>query len=96
MMADLKPGQLVRSLAGRDKDKHYIVLQVLDDKYVFLVDGRSRTLARPKRKNIAHLQRYDRGMNPGEPFEVEKLTDSDVISFLKSAAPDGGVPEQEV
>ena len=28
-MEDLKPGQLVRSRAGRDKGKHYLVIEVI-------------------------------------------------------------------
>lgn len=95
-MADLKPGQLVRSLAGRDKDNHYIVLQELEDRHVLLVDGRNRTLDRPKKKNKAHLQHYERCINPGEPLDKRKLTDSQIISFLKAVAPGDEVPEQEV
>ena len=49
-MEDLKPGQLVRSRAGRDKGKHYLVIEVISPREVLLVNGRSRPLSRPKKK----------------------------------------------
>ena len=59
-MGKLEPGQLVRSKAGRDKGKHYLVLKVEGPNRVLLVDGRRRPLNRPKGKNIGHLQPYNR------------------------------------
>jgi ribosomal protein L14E/L6E/L27E len=95
-MVELKPGQLVRSLAGRDKGKHYLVFRELDNNYVLLVDGRSRSVARPKKKNIAHLQRYERRADLGETFNADQLTDSQVIRFIKELAPVSAVIEEEV
>lgn len=51
----LKPGQLVRSIAGRDHGKYYLVYRV-EGKNVLLVDGRKRTAANAKVKNVVHLQ----------------------------------------
>lgn len=51
----LQVGQLVRSKAGRDHGKYYLVLQVQDGR-VLLVDGRKRLAANPKVKNPCHLQ----------------------------------------
>ncbi len=51
----LQPGQLVRSLAGRDRGKYYLVWQ-LRDNAALLVDGRKRLPAHPKAKNPRHLQ----------------------------------------
>ena len=55
---DIKVGQVVKSKAGRDKDKLFIVLDIVDDFYVSLVDGRLRKLETPKLKNIKHLAIY--------------------------------------
>jgi len=95
-MVELKPGQLVRSLAGRDKGKHYLVLRELDQRTVLLVDGRSRPLSRPKKKNKAHLQHYERRVELGEPSAVENFSDSQVIRLIKDLSPVGGVTEEEV
>jgi ribosomal protein L14E/L6E/L27E len=55
----VQKGQLVRSLAGRDKDKFYLVLGRANDT-LYLVDGRKRGVDNPKKKNIRHVQRYNR------------------------------------
>lgn len=49
------PGQVVRSIAGRDAGTWYVVVRVLDQRLVAVADGRSRPVARPKRKNVRHL-----------------------------------------
>ncbi len=93
---ELKPGQLVRSLAGRDKGKHYLVIGELDHKHVLLVDGRSRPVSRPKKKNIVHLQHYERRAAPDVMFNSAQLTDNQVIKLLKELVPETGAPDEEV
>ena len=55
----LQKGQLVRSLAGRDKDRYYLVLGCVKDT-LYLADGRKRAAPNPKKKNIRHVQRFNR------------------------------------
>ena len=86
-MEDLRLGQLVRSRAGRDKGKHYLVIRVIGPREVLLVNGRSRPLDRPKRKNVFHLQRYSRWAEIDELVRNQKLTDSQVIKYLDELAP---------
>ena len=57
-MEMLRPGQLVRSKAGRDRGRHYLVIKVIGPREVLLSDGRKRSLSRLKKKNVAHLQPY--------------------------------------
>jgi len=95
-LVELKPGQLVRSLAGRDKGKHYLVLEELNDKYVLLVDGRSRPASRPKRKNKIHLQHYDRGVDDRAIFQEGRVTDSQVVRFISELLNKTGTPDEEV
>lgn len=95
-MVELKPGQLVRSLAGRDKGKHYLVLRELDPVYVLLTDGRSRPVSRPKKKNRAHLQHYERSVSLSKEYEYDKLNDSQVIMYIKELMPATGVLKEEV
>ncbi|NMB09075.1 MAG: KOW domain-containing protein [Tissierellia bacterium] len=56
---DLKKGQLVRSIRGRDKGTIQVVIDLLDDSHVLVVDGKRRKLDTPKKKKIKHLQRYN-------------------------------------
>ncbi|NLA26671.1 MAG: RNA-binding protein [Firmicutes bacterium] len=86
-MEDLRPGQLVRSRAGRDKGNHYLIIKVISPREVLLSNGRNRPLARPKKKNVIHLQRYSRRAEIEELLGNQKLTDSQVIKYLDELAP---------
>lgn len=48
-------GMLARSMAGHDAGRIYVIMDV-DDAYVYLVDGKGRTLDRPKKKKKRHVQ----------------------------------------
>ncbi len=48
-------GEIVRSRAGRDRGRAFVVRKILDADYVLLVDGTLRTLERPKKKKRRHL-----------------------------------------
>lgn len=86
-MEDLKPGQLVRSRAGRDRGEHYLVIKVISPREVLLSNGRSRSLARLKKKNVIHLQRYSRRAEIEDLIRTQKLTDSQVIRYIDELAP---------
>lgn len=51
----LRLGQVVESIAGRDRGKHYLVLRTVDERFCLVVNGRDRRLAKPKSKNRRHL-----------------------------------------
>ena len=48
-------GYLAYSLAGHDKGEVYFIISETDD-YVYAVNGLSRTVDRPKKKNKKHMQ----------------------------------------
>lgn len=48
-------GRLCRSLAGRDRGGYFIVVGVTEDGMVLIADGKTRPLARPKKKKRRHL-----------------------------------------
>ncbi|MGO5052472.1 KOW domain-containing RNA-binding protein [Lachnospiraceae bacterium LCP25S3_G4] len=48
-------GMLAKSKAGHDKNKVYVILNE-DESYVYLVDGQTRTILKPKRKKKKHVQ----------------------------------------
>lgn len=56
---DINVGQIVKSKAGRDKDKVYLILDIVDSSYVTVVDGRLKKLENPKKKKIKHLMIYN-------------------------------------
>ena len=47
-------GQIVKVKSGQGKDSLMIVIKV-EERYLYLVDGRRRKLLRPKKKNIKHV-----------------------------------------
>lgn len=56
---DIAIGQVVRSKAGRDKGRIFLVLAIIDKDHLFIVDGDLRKLDNPKKKKIKHLIVYN-------------------------------------
>ena len=56
---DIKIGQIVKSKAGRDKGRIFIVCNVADEQNVLVCDGDLRKLDSPKKKKIKHLMIYN-------------------------------------
>jgi len=52
---DFLPGRLVKSLAGHDKDKVYVLLKEEED-VLFVSDGRYKPVEEPKKKKKKHVQ----------------------------------------
>ncbi|WHH61448.1 KOW domain-containing RNA-binding protein [Petroclostridium sp. X23] len=64
---DIYPGQIVYSTAGRDKGKYFIVIERINDEYVYLSDGDIRRIENPKKKKSKHLRTVGK--------DVEQLVD---------------------
>ena len=56
MSSLLNPGDLVISTAGRDKGRIFLVTEI-DNKFVFIIDGKLRKVGKPKKKNKKHLKK---------------------------------------
>jgi ribosomal protein L14E/L6E/L27E len=54
-VVNISIGQLVTSNAGRDQANVYLVVGILQNKYLLLVNGRERKFKNPKQKNIRHV-----------------------------------------
>jgi len=81
---DVVPGQLVKSLVGRDQGKHYLVIRVEADR-VMLANGRNRTVGSPKRKNPKHLQSYRCTLpEVNEKIKQGRLNDTEVREILNT------------
>lgn len=48
-------GRVVFSKAGRDKGKKMLIIDVVNDEYVYLTDGSLRRVEKPKKKKLKHL-----------------------------------------
>ena len=71
-----KVGMLARSKAGHDAGKVYVIIDV-DDTYVYLADGRIRTLNHLKKKKKRHVQIICK------EYDVTKVDDTAVKQILK-------------
>ncbi len=54
-MENLKIGTIVKSIAGHDKNNLFVIINV-ENEYVYLVDGKCRSLVKPKKKKVKHVQ----------------------------------------
>ena len=79
-------GEIVRATAGRDKGKLFIVMDIIDDNYVWIVNGKNRTIDRPKKKKIRHLKAA--GASDYQIREKilsgKKIFDSEISKILES------------
>lgn len=48
-------GKVVISKSGRDMGKAFVIVDVLNERYVIICDGDIRKIENPKKKNIRHL-----------------------------------------
>lgn len=55
-------GKFAYSKAGHDKGKLYVIISC-EDKYVYLADGRYKTMAAPKKKSVKHIQIINQTVN---------------------------------
>ena len=69
-----EPGRVVLSRQGRDEGRYFIVLQVLDDAYILIADGKSRSMHHPKKKKMKHVFAKPYLMNLEQRFPSRKRT----------------------
>lgn len=62
-MVGIEKGMFARSLAGHDQNRLYVIIR-MEAEYVWLVDGISRTLEKPKKKKVKHIQVIHRFASP--------------------------------
>ena len=51
----ITPGCVVRSKAGRDEGRRFIVLSLDGEEFAYIADGDLRKVEKPKRKRVKHL-----------------------------------------
>ena len=72
----LTKGSVVFAAAGRDSGGHFVVTD-LDDGFCYIADGKSRKLAKPKRKNIKHIRATD------SMIDLNDITDKKLRTLLR-------------
>lgn len=84
-MDDLQLGQVVRSKAGRDKGRVFVVVGRVDEQHVLIADGDLRKIEKPKKKKYKHLQRYSEVLNEVKEKlkRGESLTNEEIRRLLE-------------
>lgn len=83
---ELHVGDVVYSRAGRDQGRYFLVIELVDEQYVLITDGKLRRLETPKRKKVKHLKAL-----PPQDLRIcekvrngEKLTNSEIRREMAS------------
>ena len=77
-------GSIVRSLAGHDKNDFQVVIKAEDD-FVYVCNGKSRRLERPKKKNLKHVKKLNTVLDD-ECLKSNKSIRLALSSFAKEPA----------
>jgi ribosomal protein L14E/L6E/L27E len=79
-------GKVVYSKSGRDKDRVFIILGIINNDYVYISDGDLRPVDKPKKKKIKHLIISDQVAEDIRNLILhdDKISNSIVKKFLGS------------
>lgn len=80
MEAGLYIGKAAISQAGHDKGQIFFIIRE-DGEYVYLVDGKVRTVDRPKKKKKKHVSVAEFWPDPGK--DAAQMTDCEIKYLLK-------------
>ena len=82
-------GSVVKAIAGRDKDNFFVVVGVINDEYVFIANGKNRTITNPKKKKLKHLKSTNLKVDTiaDKLKDGKKVFDSEVFSAIKICLP---------
>jgi len=91
-MNDFIVGQVVRSIAGRDKGQFMVVIEVLDDQFTYVCNGKLRKVSNPKKKKIKHLAKTNHIATDirDKILDGKKISNAEIRKILESYhMPDG-------
>lgn len=77
-------GRVAISKAGRDKDRPFLIVGMVDEEYVLLVDGCLRKLAKPKKKKRKHIRLEPASVESvkGKLLEGKQVFDAEIRNCL--------------
>ena len=76
----LNTGSIVKATYGREKGEIFIITKRIGD-YVYLTNGKSRPIEKPKKKNIKHIYLLNKDIL--KDIDLTNLTNAHMIKYLK-------------
>ncbi|MBP1760835.1 MAG: hypothetical protein H6Q64_377 [Firmicutes bacterium] len=84
MISENMLGRLVYSLNGRDQGRPFVIIRIVNERYVIVSDGDTRKIENPKMKNVKHLQ-------------YTKIKANEVIDYLnRGEVPDNHIIKRNI
>lgn len=81
-MERYKAGMLARSLAGHDEGQIYVIIES-EASYIYLVNGKNRTLDRPKKKKVKHVRLIRK------EHDIAGINDAGIRKIIKEFVKEG-------
>ena len=76
-----EPGAIVMAISGREKGEIFIIIKSEKD-YSYIVNGQTRTIENPKKKNKKHLHLLCKSESAG--LSLDELSDALVKKYLNN------------
>ena len=84
MILNFKIGDIVESKLGHDKTKKYIIFEVINDRFLMVVNGKIRSLDKPKIKNVKHLKYLGESQIIAKKIINKEISDSEIQQIIES------------
>ena len=84
-MYPIEPGSVVRSTAGRDQGRLFIVVSLIDGDFAYVANGKLRTMEHLKKKRRKHLKPTGHvvGAFVEKQRQGEPVLDHEIRAWLK-------------
>lgn len=80
----MKIGNVVLATAGKEKGQIFVIVK-LDDKYVYLSDGKRLKATKPKKKSYKHIKKYTlKSLKESEVLDKNERVNAKIRKFLSN------------
>ena len=82
----MRLGEIVFSIAGRDKDRYYVVVSIENESRVKVADGEFKSIKNAKLKNVKHIKSSEVVLEKIEQklMDGDQVFDTEIRSALRS------------
>lgn len=80
----MEKGFVVKAIAGKEKNQVFVVVEV-NDKFVFIADGKRLRVNKPKKKSVKHIQKVStKKFSEDELLVKDEKVNASIRKFLKN------------